>query len=957
MNMPLPDSRHIPVWQDVDILVAGATIAAVSAAVSAARTGCRVALVADEMYPGQDLAGALRLWAREAGGDPWLASAYAGCDPASPAALKRSLEHALIEAGVLFLYGVRPIGLLHSQDGLLRGAVIAARTALFAITCRRMIDATPHGILARMAGVPIASRSGFSTDSRWRILADRQPAGWTGDCQPITPGYRQVLKDGPRDYEAFELGIGADTLGADPRASEHLARALLVDESVWVTADALIAESRDVLAGHPLVSSLTALPESSLQPAPGLWLANGLVPVSSPGLPAQPDLLSSLGRRVGELAAGGLPGSIPAVRGALRLSTGGDAAEAGGFAEAFLRDSGSTLEVTGWKFPEWENFDVVVAGGGTGGAPAAIAAARSGARTLCLEMAHGFGGVGTLGLISSYWFGNLVGFTSELNALVSGFDAISRAKNGKMWHPGVKSGLYHRLLRDAGGTAWLGSFLCGVRMRGNRPEGVLVSTPFGCGFVRARSFVDATGNADLAAAAGARCRVLDARHAAVQGTGISPRLSPSVAHKNADHTFIDDNDPVGITAAHVQARAKYPDDFDTMPFVNSRERRQIEGEFEVSPLDILAGRTFPDTVFTASSNFDTHGFIVHPVFMVAPPDHKPLQAHVPLRCMIPRGLERVLVTGLGMSAHRDAIPVIRMQADVQNQGYAAGILAARTAESGQNLRDIDVGAFQQELVAQGIISPETAAHGDSFPLSPDAVAEAASGDLGSAKNVAILFAHPAAARAHLSAVLHGDGDDCRKESAALILGLMGAPEAAGTLYDLLASTAWDEGWNYRGMGQFGESMSRADAQIIALGRCGTEEMAGPLVRLAAELDGDAAFSHCRALALAAAGLKSPELTGAIAGLLDRPGISGHAFDSIEALLTDTDGDPTSTRFRNLALRELYLARGLFLAGDLAGRGRSLLESYTRDLRGHFARHAAAVLATPSDKGDNPMELA
>jgi hypothetical protein len=48
--------------------------------------------------------------------------------------------------------------------------------------------------------------------------------------------------------------------------------------------------------------------------------------------------------------------------------------------------------------------------------------------------------------------------------------------------------------------------------------------------------------------------------------------------------------------------------------------------------------------------------------------------------------------------------------------------------------------------------------------------------------------------------------------------------------------------------------------------------------------------------------------------------------------------------RNRALRELHLARGLFLAGDRNGRGRAILETYAQDLRGIFARHARAVLA-------------
>ncbi len=43
--------------------------------------------------------------------------------------------------------------------------------------------------------------------------------------------------------------------------------------------------------------------------------------------------------------------------------------------------------------------------------------------------------------------------------------------------------------------------------------------------------------------------------------------------------------------------------------------------------------------------------------------------------MLPKDLRGMLVIGLGISAHRDAVPLIRMQPDIQNGGYAAGVAA------------------------------------------------------------------------------------------------------------------------------------------------------------------------------------------------------------------------------------------------------------------------------------------
>ena len=65
--------------------------------------------------------------------------------------------------------------------------------------------------------------------------------------------------------------------------------------------------------------------------------------------------------------------------------------------------------------PTIASCDVFVAGGGTAGAPAAIAAARQGARTLLAEATDSLGGMMTEGRIGNYWYGNLCGFTTEVD--------------------------------------------------------------------------------------------------------------------------------------------------------------------------------------------------------------------------------------------------------------------------------------------------------------------------------------------------------------------------------------------------------------------------------------------------------------------------------------------------------------------------------------------------------------
>ena len=114
--------------------------------------------------------------------------------------------------------------------------------------------------------------------------------------------------------------------------------------------------------------------------------------------------------------------------------------------------------------------------------------------------------------------------------------------------------------------------------------------------------------------------------------------------------------------------------------------------------------------------YDTHGYTVDPCLVIAHPATARLIVNIPYRTMLPKGLEGILVCGLGISAHRDANPLIRMQADIQNGGYAAGVAAAMAAKSGTLVRNIDVRALQEHLVKVGNLTPSVLSDRDSYPL-------------------------------------------------------------------------------------------------------------------------------------------------------------------------------------------------------------------------------------------------
>jgi hypothetical protein len=939
-----PNVWNVVTLASVDVVVVGAGTAAVAAALECRERGLTVRVLSDLTHLSEESAGRLDLWPSGLDrSDPLVSAIYPTGEVPFPGAMKRAAEQMLLAAGVPYLYSVRPVGVLAEEGGAVSGLLVAARTSVVAIRCGTVIDASRFGVVSLLANVATTPRSMPKTQSSWTVLATRAPE-WAGEVLEIGTSIVLPNKDTTENLSAWQLSV--DSISASSPASfTHLLRAALVDPAVRLCAPTVPQSASIVLSGHATQATLDSVPDAAFSPMPGLLIANGLLPIDTDAVQTldRTDVQARLGRRVARLVQRRTPGSDLHCIQPRSAIAGDDRVD-----RVFARDGQGQMRIRVPGFAVIDRADVVVAGGGTGGAPAGIGAARSGAKTIVLESQTGMGGVGTLGLIASYWFGNRVGFTEELDKLVEQTDTI-RTTNKSRWNPELKMAIYHRLLRDAGGDAWMRSFAFGVRMKGDRVAGLLVSTPWGAGIVEAGAVVDSTGNADIPAAAGCRTRWIGADHVACQGTGLSP-LNPVLDYRNSDHNFIDDADPEGVTHALTNARAKFPKEFDTSPLVDSRERRQIVGDVELSPLDILAERTFPDTLVTASSNFDTHGFTVHPVFFVLAPDKKPLTAHVPIRAMLPRDLDGVIVTGLGASAHRDALPVIRMQADVQNQGFAAGMVAADSAKRGCAMRQVDVRSIQKRLIDLKLLAPDIASHTDSFPLPAGVVGAAVDVGATDFKNAAILFANFDVARPGLIKKLT-DLDRAKAEDAALVLGLMGESAGLDLLLAQLDRQGWDRGWNYRGMGQFGMSSSRLDAVILAVGRIGDARAIATVKKKVEQLAEDSAFSHCRCAAIAAAALGGASLASSLLTIIRLPGMTGHAHLDTSVVATGANSNLEETEARNNALREIYLARGLYLCGDIDGVGESILRTYAGDLRGQFARHAQAVLATPVDRAN------
>ena len=161
------------------------------------------------------------------------------------------------------------------------------------------------------------------------------------------------------------------------------------------------------------------------------------------------------------------------------------------------------------------DYDVLVIGGGVTGVAAATAAARSGARTALIELKPFVGGNATTGLCLHNYitkdgrqvvFGfaqELVDRLKEMGGAVGhipfhGFVSAVTPVDGQMFRI-----LATEVLAEAGVTVMYGANVVGVEADGGHVEGLQCALKGGVRTIRAKTYVDSSGDADVAVFAGA----------------------------------------------------------------------------------------------------------------------------------------------------------------------------------------------------------------------------------------------------------------------------------------------------------------------------------------------------------------------------------------------------------------------------------------------------------------------
>ena len=194
------------------------------------------------------------------------------------------------------------------------------------------------------------------------------------------------------------------------------------------------------------------------------------------------------------------------------------------------------LEERAKNIPVYGEYDVAVVGGGVAGIAAALAAARTGAKTILLEREYAVGGLATLGLVTVYLplcngcgkqvsFGiaeELLrlsvkhGFEKGENSLKAWFgEEAEDLEMRKKYRYSARFNaqnfaiLAERALIEAGVEILYGTAFCDVATEGKKVTALLVENKSGRRAILVKSVVDASGDADVFARAGASTRAFE----------------------------------------------------------------------------------------------------------------------------------------------------------------------------------------------------------------------------------------------------------------------------------------------------------------------------------------------------------------------------------------------------------------------------------------------------------------
>ena len=420
-----------------------------------------------------------------------------------------------------------------------------------------------------------------------------------------------------------------------------------------------------------------------------------------------------------------------------------------------------------------KKYNAVVIGGGFSGVAAALASARAGLSVLLVERGNCLGGAAAANLVNPFmpFWTNIkdeTGGGQKRKYLSAGIfreilnnlsEAGALGENEMTFDEETLKLILNRMTIRAGIDLLFHSYLIGadVNKEDKSVKTVTVANKSGCMELSADYFVDATGDADLAALCGSPFRLgrdgdglcqpmtlcfrlanvdidkfrqsrseINPLYKEMQERGkikniredvlIFDTLTDGILHFNS--TRIVKRNPVDafdLTIAETEAREQVfelhgflkenIDGFQnsklimTAPNIGVRESRMIDGEYILTGQDLISCTKFKDSIAAGNYDIDIHNPEGSGTSHYYFPDGE--YYTIPYRSLIPKGLNNLLVAGRCISATHEAQASIRIMPIVCCLGEAAGTAVAVACKNNVPVNQADIGQIQDSLTANG----------------------------------------------------------------------------------------------------------------------------------------------------------------------------------------------------------------------------------------------------------------
>ncbi len=391
-------------------------------------------------------------------------------------------------------------------------------------------------------------------------------------------------------------------------------------------------------------------------------------------------------------------------------------------------------------------YDVIIVGGGPAGLAAAIASGRNKAKTLLIEQFGYLGGTATASLmINLNGFRNQVepdstqtvkGIAQEIILELHKLDGLGKSPYKQEEYDIEKGELSYsycvdpekfkyvvlKMVHEAGADILFHTYFSHVIMEGNDLKGIIVENKSGRSALLSRVVVDASGDGDVAARAGAPFwqagpddKVLK-DNVMYKISGIHDAKFGSCRYGDSSVVWgpggvWGQNDAWEISRAEVKTRLQVFEHFqrilednpqlkaagaylaETPPLLGIRQTRFIEGEYKLTADDAITGRRFDDVVAISScaiiSYYGYRRYLEHEGY------------DIPYRCLVPRVVDNLLIAGRCISSEQQPYESHRAMIPIMAIGQAAGTAAALSAKGDVMPRNLNVSALQETLIQQG----------------------------------------------------------------------------------------------------------------------------------------------------------------------------------------------------------------------------------------------------------------